>query len=76
MTFVDAPLGEAVAEVNRYLSRPVVLGEGVDAGVAVNGVFRVGDREAFVAAASGALGLHAVNRPDGVVRLEGGGRGG
>jgi transmembrane sensor len=76
LTFVDAPLGEAVAEVNRYLSRPVVLGEGVDAGVAVNGVFRAGDREAFVAAASGALGLHAVNRPDGGGRLEGGGRGG
>lgn len=76
LTFVDAPLGEAVAEVNRYLSRPVTLGADVDAGVAVNGVFRAGDREAFVAAASGALGLHAVTRPDGTVRLDGDGRGG
>ena len=71
LTFVDAPLGDAVAEVNRYLSRPVVLGDGVDAGVAVNGVFRAGDREAFVAAASGALGLRPTKQADGTVRLEG-----
>lgn len=69
IVFVDTPLNQAVAEVNRYLTRPVALAPGADGAVAVNGVFKAGDREAFVSAASGALGLRATPREDGSVLL-------
>lgn len=69
IVFVDTPLNQAVAEVNRYLTRPVALAPGADGTVAVNGVFKAGDRDAFVSAASGALGLRATTRDDGSVLL-------
>lgn len=69
IVFVDAPLDQAVAEVNRYLTRPVRLASGGEAAVRVNGSFRIGDRDAFVAAASGALGLRATPEADGAVTL-------
>lgn len=74
IVFVDTPLDQAVAEVNRYLTRPVALAPGADGAVAVNGVFKAGDRDAFVAAASGALGLRATTRDDGSVLLSAAGR--
>jgi len=69
IVFVDTPLNQAVAEVNRYLTKPVDLAPGADGAVAVNGVFKAGDRDAFVSAASGALGLRATARDDGSVLL-------
>lgn len=69
IVFADTPLSQAVGEVNRYLTRPVALAAGVDGAVAVNGVFKAGDRDAFVSAASGALGLRATTREDGSVVL-------
>lgn len=69
IVFVDTPLNQAVAEVNRYLTKPVALAPGADGAVAVNGVFKAGDRDAFVSAASGALGLRATARKDGSVLL-------
>jgi transmembrane sensor len=71
IVFVDTPLNQAVAEVNRYLTMPVALAPGADGVVAVNGVFKAGDRDAFVSAASGALGLRATTRDDGSVLLSG-----
>lgn len=70
IVFRDAPLGEAVAEVNRYLTRKVALGEGAPASARVSGVFRTGDREAFVSTVTEAFGLEAARGPDGSVRLE------
>lgn len=71
LIFADTPLGEAVAEVNRYLKDPVVLGEGVDGRTPVNGVFRAGDRSAFASAAAAGLGLDVVGRADGSLLLSG-----
>lgn len=67
--FRDTPLDEAVAEVNRYLTDKITLDAGVPKEVAVNGVFRTGDREAFVSAASDVLDLEVVRAPGGAVRL-------
>ena len=69
LIFKNTPLSEAVAEINRYLPRGVVLEPGAPASVAVNGSFKAGDREAFVAAAVDLFDLEARTAPDGSVRL-------
>ncbi len=69
LTFVDTPLSEAVAEVNRYLAHPIVLDAPSAADTSINGVFRSGDRAAFVSAAAQLLGLRAVIQPNGEVHL-------
>lgn len=69
LIFRSTPLREAVAEVNRYLPRKIVLDAGSAEEVAVNGVFTTGDREAFVAAATDLFGLSARTQADGSVLL-------
>ena len=69
IVFRDTPLSDAVAEVNRYLTAKVVLESQGLATVPVNGVFKTGDRDAFVAAASGVFGLEASAGPGGSIRL-------
>jgi transmembrane sensor len=75
LTFKDARLADAVAEVNRYSRRRVVLGQGAPADERVNGVFDAGDTEAFAAGMAAALDLKSAPRPDGGVELTGGGPG-
>lgn len=69
LTFVDTPLAEAVAEVNRYLATPIVLDAPAAASTPINGVFRSGDRRAFVSAAAHLFNLKAIREADGKVRL-------
>jgi len=65
----DTPLREAVAEVNRYLTAKVELAPGRLEGVAVNGVFKTGDRDAFVSTVSGGLDLQATRKANGSIML-------
>lgn len=69
MVFRNTALVDAVAEVNRYLTDPVILDAPGLEREAVNGIFKTGDRDAFVLAASESLGLHASEATDGAVRL-------
>ena len=69
LIFRDQPLTEAVAEVNRYLVQPVRLETGPLGDVRVSGVFRTGDRDAFVSAATDLFELRAVPQADGSIRL-------
>lgn len=69
LIFKDTPLIEAVAEMNRYLDRGVVLDADVVAHVRINGAFETGDRAALVAAASDLFDLQATPLADGRVRL-------
>ena len=69
LTFVDTPLAEAVAEVNRYLAAPIILDAPAAANTPINGVFRSGDRSAFVSAAAHLFNLKAIREADGKVRL-------
>lgn len=69
LVFRNTPLGEAVAEVNRYLPRKIILDAGSIGTVPVNGVFKAGDREAFVAATTDLFDLTVREEPDGDVRL-------
>lgn len=71
LTFQDAPLGEAVAEVNRYSRTKVVLGAGVPADEQVNGIFDAGDTAAFVKGVAASLDLKAAPRGDGAIELTG-----
>ena len=69
IVFQDTPLREAVSEVNRYLTAKIELEPGAMDGATVNGVFRTGDREAFVSTASAVLDLRVSEGPAGSVRL-------
>lgn len=69
LTFKDVPLAEAVAEVNRYSRRQVVLGPGAPADQRVNGEFDAGDAETFARGMAALLDLKSVPRPDGGVEL-------
>lgn len=69
LTFKDVPLAEAVAEVNRYSRRQVVLGPGAPADQRVNGEFDAGDTETFARGMAALLDLKSTPRPDGGVEL-------
>ncbi|MBB1180382.1 FecR domain-containing protein [Brevundimonas aurantiaca] len=69
LVFTDIPLAQAVAEMNRYLTEKIEIDDPAIRSVAVNGVFRAGDRDAFVAASSDVMGLRAVPKADGSVGL-------
>lgn len=67
--FRDTPLRAAVAEVNRYLTQKVELAADARADVPVSGVFRAGDRDAFVSTAAEVLDLEVRAGAGGTVRL-------
>lgn len=72
VTFRDVPLAQAVAEINRYSRRHVVLGPGAPAQERVTGVFDTGDTRAFVDGVTTMLDLKSTPRPDGGVELTAG----
>jgi transmembrane sensor len=45
----DLPLADAIAEMNRYSRKQIVVTDEALAAIHVNGVFRAGDQDAFVA---------------------------
>lgn len=47
ITFKDTPLTDAVAEINRYASRPILLGDAAAGRHRLSGTFRVGDPQRF-----------------------------
>lgn len=47
LTFEDTPLVDAIAEINRYTTRPLSLAETATGNYRVSGTFRVGDSERF-----------------------------
>lgn len=69
LVFRDTPLRQAVAEMNRYLTDPITLDAPTKENEIVNGVFKTGDRDAFVSAASAVFNLRASPQEDGSVRL-------
>ena len=69
ITFQAVPLSTAIAEVNRYSARKVVLDAPGVGAIPVGGVFDCGDTDAFVAAVSDLQGLRAVRQADGSIHL-------
>ncbi len=69
VVFDDAPLSEAVAEINRYTSRPVKLAEPDIGGFRVSGVFRTGDPDHFAMTMAEVFPLRAERGWDGSPEL-------
>lgn len=69
LRFDGTPLGEAVAEANRYSSQKIALGEGI-ARLRVTGAFRAGDIPAFARSLAEAFDLELQRLPSGDFRLK------
>jgi transmembrane sensor len=71
LTFRDTVLGDAIAEMNRYSPRKIVLDDPAAAHRKLTGVFRTGDVATFVAAVT-AYGMARIEREDAAeIRLKG-----
>lgn len=71
LTFRDTALGDAIAEMNRYSPRKIVLDDPAAAHRKLTGVFRTGDVATFVAALT-AYGMARIEREDAAeIRLKG-----
>lgn len=69
LIFRQTRLDEAVAELNRYRTQPIVIAEPDLGATTVTGAFETADTDAFIAAASDLWGLSAQRRADGAVHL-------
>jgi transmembrane sensor len=49
-TFVDAPLADVVAEMNRYINTPILIEDRTTGALRISGVFKTGDPERFAEA--------------------------
>lgn len=67
--FDDEPLGHAVAEINRYASRPVTLSNDGVAALHVSGLYRTGSPDQFVDAVQGILPVEAKPTAQGGIEL-------
>lgn len=66
----DRPLGEAVAEINRYNARVIVVDDPVLAAMPISGVFRTDEPDAFAQAVVLVLPARVAARDGEMVRLE------
>lgn len=62
--FADVPLGEAVAEINRYSERAVTISDRALAAERISGVFRTGDSDRFAAIVGELLPIEVQSHPD------------
>lgn len=70
VSFRNTPLAEAVAEMNRYSSEPITLGNDALANLRVSGVFRVSNSDHFVNALESLFEIEALRDADGSVVLD------
>jgi transmembrane sensor len=59
LEFDAVPLGSALTEINRYLTRKIVLGDSRLADIRISGVFRVGETDSVIFALREMLGVSA-----------------
>ncbi|UZK67858.1 FecR family protein [Sphingomonas sp. M1-B02] len=65
----DVPLASAIAEINRYTSKPIVLDAPAQAQTRISGAFLAGDEDAFAAAVTALLPLQKTVDESGTIRL-------
>lgn len=70
MVFDSEPLGDAIAEINRYNTRQIVISDPSLAEVAINGVFQTGKPEAFVEALTAAFPVRVRSQDAEAIYLE------
>ena len=61
LSFNDIPLGQAIAEINRYTARPIGLGDPKLANLRVSGVFKTGDSQHFAESMSDVFRLRVAH---------------
>lgn len=64
LDFESAPLGAAIAEVNRYAPRPLVLAQPALADLKISGVFHIASLDGFAFALERTFGLRVVENGD------------
>jgi transmembrane sensor len=69
LVFNDARLSDAVAEVNRYTTRPIAIADASVGAARVSGVFRSNDPERFAYAMAEILPVTVTITPDGWLTL-------
>ena len=69
LVFDDAPLADAVAEINRYTRKPITLDATGLGGEHVTGAFQAGDTAAFVTALTSTFPLTSAVASDGSIHL-------
>lgn len=69
LIFNDRPLSEAVEEMNRYTTNPIVLADESSRDLRVSGVFNTGDPEHFAQTIAETFALRLHRDPNGAVRL-------
>jgi transmembrane sensor len=67
--FAGEPLGQAVAEMNRYTTRPIEIADATTASFRVSGVFRTGDPDQFARMMTQVFPLEAQGAPGGPIIL-------
>jgi transmembrane sensor len=67
LQFRNERLVDAVAEVNRYLDRPIILSQANLRNLRISGTFHAGDQLAFTSAVSGYFGLRTKEGRTGIV---------
>ncbi|MBY8823810.1 FecR family protein [Sphingomonas colocasiae] len=65
VVFGDTPLGEAVAEMNRYADQPIAIDDPAVARLRISGAFRATDSAQFARAVSDIYGLALTSSPQG-----------
>jgi transmembrane sensor len=69
LVFNDTPLSDAVAEINRYNTRPIAIADTSVGAYRVSGVFKSNDPEYFSRAMTEVLPIEITPSPDGALTL-------
>jgi len=69
VVFANTSLAEAVAELNRYASHPLVVKDSRAGAMRVSGAFRTGESATFAEALETSFPIQAVTRTDGTIEL-------
>jgi transmembrane sensor len=69
LVFNDTPLSDAVAEINRYNTRPIAIAEAAVGAYRVSGVFKSNDPAHFSRAMAEVLPIEVTPAPDGALIL-------
>lgn len=67
LVFRMQPLGDVLQQVNRYSSKPIVIGDPAIAGMKVTGTVVDGNVSGWVASLQSAMGIQAADEPDRIV---------
>jgi transmembrane sensor len=69
LEFIEEPLSDAVAQLNRYSTRAMVVTDARAAAIKVDGVFEAGQTDAFVEAMARVYPVRTRRRADGTIEI-------